>query len=201
MITRRAATQGGSLVKSRVSMTTKPAWRLYWPLVVMAFLAVVAWIPWFLQGTFPTTIVDHVRITPTGLPMFAPNRTSGLNVYIGNRSGPLAQDVRWRTRLALVPAMSSEMSERAAWEQLESVSYLPPTDLGESRTAWQTIRTRQLGSRDVEDLKAGRMHLYLVGQIQYRDNTGRHETQFCQKLQEPGDLNIWNLCIQHNTIR
>jgi hypothetical protein len=133
------------------------------------------------------------------LPITA-NLPVSFNVSWRSQTNKAAFDVEERILASIRPEESSRQ-ETEVWMDLGNAPFFTKRDLAPGQEPFRTVQTRVITDREADDLRAGRLVIYLVSQILYRDKTGKHETQSCQCLQPPGDRPIWHICKSHNSLR
>lgn len=180
-------------------------YRKYALLIPSCLLVVIAGV-WSFYGGLPAMLPLKtaanlvVKLQPLGLPPFKPNEVIKVNVHVHNAGPEVARDVQWK---ADVRARLAPINDTVEDEIFKSMSdkRLPKSDLGVGQGSWRTLDTPKITERDATDLKDGRLLLFVVGHITFRDIHGDHDIEHCQYLQPPGDKNIWHFCKGHNLRR
>ena len=182
----------------------------WWPIGVMLFLMSGAWLPYILLGhELPETNLQftispqQVTKSPEGkwIP-FAEGKQASFNIYFTNQGPKDALDCRWKGTIELVTSPSSIAAEEETWRDFdENTMWLGPVDLIPKQNVWKTFRTRVLTAADIQDIRSGRLLLYVFAHGQFKDGTGQHEVELCSYVEPPGDDPTWVNCNGHNLNR
>lgn len=176
--------------------------------IVMALLALACWMPTILNSRQHGigTVVDVDRIVPLKPDRtFVPGQPAEFNIFFVNR-GPLpnAEDVRLNSALMLVPTPVSTDDEDRRYREFRREPLQGPLDLKMGSPIFHTLSTRPIIDQDIQDINNGRLRLYVLVAITYRDPNGLHETEYCAHF-VPEPSGRWNVLARcrggHNTTR
>lgn len=184
--------------------------RRWWPIGVMLILMLIAWLPYILLGhELPETnlqfTVDPQQLTKSAegkwIP-FAEGKQASFNIYFTNQGPKDALDCRWKGAIELVISPSPMAAEEETWKDFDkNTRWFGPVDLIPAQNVWKTFRTRELTAADIQDIRNGRLLLYVFAHGQFKDGTGQHEVKHCAYVSPPGDNPTWVNCAGHNLNR
>lgn len=171
---------------------------------VMLIIMTTIWsyfggVPALRSGDPETYVQIHQINIATGFPAFKADAETSVNLSIVNKGPHLAKDMAWKAALIAEPPLNPENEDKLYADFVKRKKLGSDSDLGIGQIVWTTLKTGVLKPRDAEDLIDGRMRLYILGYIRYRDVSGVHENEFCEWLQAPADKEaVWHLCNGHN---
>ena len=162
---------------------------------------------WGLYSTVTTTqakpSASLVPILNLHQPVFVEGKPTLINVGFRNAGPTPVTDLEWDARLLLERRGLSDRDEGVMFD--EFVAKSTPRGVGSAaivgQTGWVTLQTPVLSALDAQDLREGRLHMYVLRYVRYRDSHGAWEARRCDYLQEPGDKPIWHGCKSNNTIQ
>lgn len=98
----------------------------------------------------------------------------------------------------------SPLSESDALAQFEKKKTIEPARGGDTfvkgATAFHTAEGTILSPEDYDNLVYGRRVVYLIAELKYEDDSGKHTRQLCKALvpPQPGGILIWGACLGFN---
>jgi hypothetical protein len=169
-----------------------------WAAIVMVLIGISCflWRYWPGEESFVTFREDKYQILD-----FAPDQPLIINIYIVNSGPHEAKAVDWR--MAGVIAFNEPDSletEQRVWStfvaNVVGEKPIPGTDLMPNEGRWETTRGPVISSHDFDNLKQGIGTIFVLGMIDFEDDSGTVHTNACYFLQEPGDNEhpIWRGC-------
>jgi len=177
-----------------------PAWGmllvLTWAFLVYVIAANRSGYP---MATFAVS-VNPINATSA----FVADHQVKLNAHLQNVFvNVLMRDVKWAG--VLQTATLGIASEDALWNDFSKSEGnfdrdLAVADVLPMNDTWATLTTHNvLNADDVQELKKGGKVLYVLIKAEYADPNGKHQMEFCQSLQPPGDMPfVWHNCVHHN---
>jgi hypothetical protein len=164
---------------------------------------------WASPSGAPLANVTISHTEPTTSPLFQAGRATTFNIYVGNSGPELGEGGTWWAIMFIAPSTMPLTDQSNIFEKVKlAARSTTKVEFPLNRSPWTTLSTNILSTRDVQDLKDGRVLLYIMADILWGDSHGKHEREFCQTLQPPQHLgeddfipNIWHECgIGHNSL-